>query len=62
MHGSTAVVSEIFSVNKWAYGKILKDIICPFGFSNYIFGFHTFHLKKVKNNSICFFIWCTEEI
>ena len=45
-------VRENFSVNKWVCRKqtiaIVLRGVCLFSFSNFTFGFHGFHLKKLK--------------
>ena len=45
-------VGENFSVNKWVCRKQTIEIVlkglCLFSFPNFTFGFHRFHLKKLK--------------
>ena len=52
MPGWIVPVSENFSVNKRVCRKQTIEIvlkgICLFCFSNFTFGFHGFHLKKLK--------------
>ena len=52
MPGWIVPVHENFSVNMWVCRKQAIEIrlrgFCLFSFSNFTFGFHTFHLKKLK--------------
>ena len=52
MPGWIVPVREIFSVNKRVCRKQAIEIVlgglCLFSFSNFTFGFHGFHLKKLK--------------
>ena len=52
MPGWIVPVRENFSVNKWVCRKQTLEIVlrgvCLFSFSNFTFGFHGFHLKKLK--------------
>ena len=53
MPGWRVLVRENFSVNKRVRkNKHLK--FCLFSFSNFTFGFNSFHLKTVENRSIDF--------
>ena len=58
MPGWTVPVRENFSVNKRVCRKQAIEIVLRgfgrFSFSNFTFGFHGFHLKKVETNSIDF--------
>ena len=52
MPGWIVPFREIFSVNKRVCRKQTIEIVlrefCLFSFSNFTFGFHGFHLKKLK--------------
>ena len=52
MPGWIVSVRENFSVNKRVCRKQTLEIVsrgfCLFSFSNFTFGFHGFHLKKLK--------------
>ena len=52
MPGWIVPVLENFSVNKLVCRKLTIEIVlrgfCLFSFSNFTFGFHGFHLKKLK--------------
>ena len=58
MPGWIVPVHENFSVNKQVCRKQAFEIVlrgfCLGFFSNFTFGFHGFHLKKVETNSIDF--------
>ena len=62
---SIVLVRENISVNKRAYRKEAIEIVLRgfslLSFSNFTFGFHGFHLKKVESNSIRFWNWSAQE-
>ena len=64
MPGWIVPVREIFSVNKRVCRKQTIETVvsgfCLFPFSNFTFGFHGFHLKKLKLIQLIF-NWRPEE-